>query len=745
MAALICPMNTIRFKPWTNPGFTVTAWMKWKGCGGGFGARPKDSDNKLHVWSVGSNKVILTIYLDAERGQLFVEITRPNVTLTKETISRKRNGSVGVLPKKGSSVTNLFMKTMRVDYPEYFITKSALPLGRKLLEGGKWQHLAWSVAMFPEQIVLVMTVNGGEQHTVQIRCENAVQAAKNANLSVLCVGETNGGVGGSPLWSNTGSYCLANLMLFKKSIPEVQVLAELMSYGPDFTNPGRCQIEQRVANRGLVRGGGGLSCSVLFVEMDAEQVIRDNLLVTYSAKNVNLMWAAKATEALGFIAFGRRLVARKLKSFATNLVVSGGLDVLLFLFARVVEMPGVGKNMQALALKSLLEAAHRNMFLFADFKRRHVSAISSVLRTSLCDKSLHMLKVILDVAFDEDVLEVVDYGRSYKIKETQRESRLVYPELIIATINNFEAWIDENGEEEVIEVLFEVLIWLNVSSVQGGGYSKRQLLQANVVDAILSFCKMHVGGISSRIRVTQTMAQRLVELLGIYGPTPPRAEFLDELAKLLLLIHEPSCVFVTQDRVNYYYLLAACPPDKSKLGLGRRAAERWTKGLWMIQRKRRAGVVERSRNASQESLWKPRGSLWDMGEASGVAAVPGRTKQGRKRRRRLEENVRESVMEMTKVKEGDKMLVYKGMQCRTVVKLNRAIHNKKVTRRRRTIERRTPLYNRLGAHVRKKENSELDKVVMNFDFHLIKFPCRKPCGGRVDLEPAATGCDNVDW
>lgn len=747
-------MSVTKFRPWTNSGFTVATWMKWterelK--------KPASAEEKQHIWSVGSNKVTLSIYLDSFSGQLSVEVTRPNATLTKEMIQRTRrgasptqaNGNGTVVTKRSHSVTNLFMKTMRVEYPDYFITKSALPLGRKLT-AHQWQHLAWSVAIFPDQIVLVMTVAGGEQFTVQIPLENGLQATKTSSFSVLCVGETNGGPG--------GGYSITGVTLFKKSMPEVQVLAELMSYGPDLTHPGaRCQIEQIVLNRGLIGGGGLLQddgCPGTLVEMDAEQVIRENILVTFSAQNVDLV-QVEEKDPLGSISFGEKLVAKRNHNFATNLIVSGGLDVLLYLFARVVELKETPK-MQALALRIVLEAAHRNMFLFGEFKRRHSDAISSVIRATCCNKSLHMLQIILDVAFDGDLLEVIAGGQSYRI--CAAECRLLYPELIISTINNFDAWVDEKGEETVIEVLFEVLLWLNVSSVRGGAYSKRQLLQANVLGAILNFCKMHVGGISSRIRVTKTMAERLVELLGIYGPSPPGPDYLDELAKLLLLIQQPSCVFVTQDRVNYYYLLAACPPDQksSKLGLTR-TAERWTSGLRMIQRKRRVAAAaaasvgeEGSRTSSQETLWRPRSSLWDIGGDSetvdaSVVMVAGDEETGqrkKRKRRKISANVRDRVMEVATVKEGDK-LTRQRIEPKDVVKINRAVHNRKVARRRRTIDRKTPLYNRLRAHVRKKENSEWRLFTLNHRIRwlisLSPLCFRKSLGRRVVSELPSLG------
>lgn len=732
-AAVIYPINTNRFRPWTNSGFTLATWVKWQE--GSRLATPSTADTRLHVWSVGSNKVIMSVYLDSITGQFSVEVTRPNATLTKDTAQRMRkspslasngngsgsgNGSASPA-KRTSSVTNLFLKTIRVDCPEYFVTKGGgLALGRRM-EAHRWQHVAWSVALFPEQMVLVMTVAGAEQFTVQVPLENALLVTKTASVSLLCVGETKTTTTTMTSAVISGGYCTTGVTLFKKSIPEVQVIAELVSYGPDCTHLGtRCQVEQIVPNRGLVNGQTDGPGSL--VEMDAVQVLRETLLLTYSAQNVDLV--VLDGEALGSMAFGLKLTPHRNRSFATNLVVAGGLDVLLYLFARVVELQETPTT-QALALRTLLEAAHRNMSLFADFKRRHGDAISSVLRTVPCDKSLHMLKIVLDVAFDGPVLEVVDGGRSYKMAEG--ECRLLrYPELIISTINNFDAWVDERGEDTVIEVLFEVLIWLNVSSVRGGAYSKRQLIQANALGAILNFCKMHVGGICSRIRVTRTMAERLVELLGIYGPTPPGADYLDELAKLLLLIHEPSCVFVTQDRVNYYYLLAACPPDRKPTGLSR-TAKRFAQGLPAIQRKRRvataaAAVVERSRNPSQETLWKPRSSLWEIGgEAEGVGGggggvggevvvageqSGGNDRGGRTSRiRRKAANVRESVLELSTVREGDKVACQK-IETRGLVKMSRTIYNKKVTRRRRTIERRTPLYNRLRAHVRKKENSE---------------------------------------
>ena len=683
--------------------------------------KPLLAEERLHVWSVGSNKAILSLFLDAVSGQLFVEVARPNATLSKESVQRYKrgmsastsngNGTAGAkLPKRSSSVTNLFLKTMRVENPEYFITKHAMPLGRKL-PVDSWQYLTWSVAIFPDQIAVVMAVDAAEQFTLQIPFENGLQTTKTSSFSVLCVGETKG-IKKTPPW-----YATTGVMIFRKSIPELQVLGELMSRGPDLTHPGvRFQVKQIAHNSGLI--GVCPQDEETIEEIDAGQVIRSTFLLSLSAQNVDLVSVVDTdgTNPVGSVSFGEKLRPKRNHSFATNLVRSGGLDVLLYLFARVVEMKA-SPTMQALAMRTLLEAAHRNMYLFSDFKRRHSDAISSVLRASACDKGLQMLKIILDVAFDGPVLELVNEGTSYKLA-AGRGCRLLYPELIISTINNFDAWVHDDGTEHVIEVIFEVLIWLNVSSVRGGAYSKRKLAQANVLGAILKFCKLHVGGISNRIKVTRTMAERLVELLEIYGPTPPGADFLDELAKLLLLIQEPSCVFVTQDRVNFYYLLAACAPEKgnkSKRARGaaaRMTEQRWADGWRILRRSRRPTIdLERSsRNLSQESLWEPKISLWEIGMEMEENSVDGKgnvvkvkkvERKSNSRRRHVD--VKDKVLELATVKEGDKVTSQR-IESRDLIKMNRAIHNRKVAYRRRTIERRTPLYNRLRAHVRKIEN-----------------------------------------
>lgn len=648
-----------------------------------------------------------------------VEATRPNATLTKELVQRAKrttnlsNGN-GIVNnnsgsgRRGSSMTNLFMKTMGVEYPKYFITKKALPLGRRL-DQNTWRHLAWSVAIFPDQIVLLMTVDGGEQFTMLIPLENGLQTTKTSSYSLLAIGEVE-----TEGHNQQGGYGITGVLLFRKSIPEVQILAELMSYGPDLVNPGiRCQMEQIVSNRGLIsRSAEDLNTPL---DIDAGQVLRETIFLSFTAQNLDLVLSDG--EPVGSMSFGAKLTPIRNRNFATNLIVSGGLDVLLYLFARVVELKA-SSRMQALALRTVLEAAHRNMTLFSDFKRRHGDAISSVLRAQGCDKSLRMLKIILDVAFDGQVLQVADEGTTYRIGG-EGNCHLLYPELIISTVNNFDAWVDEKGDESVIEVLFEVMLWLNVSSVGGGAFSKRQLQQANVLGAILDFCKMHVGGISSRIRVTRPMAERLVELLGAYGPTPPGADFLDELAKLLLLIQEPSCVFVTQDRVNYYYLLAACPPDK--MGLKRKATERWANG-WMFQRRNQNrrqfdSMTESSSSRSSSvdgSLWRQQqrgASKEDLRSVAGGAMLVAGEEVGKGKKdrnggkRRSDGEVISRVMEVAIVKDEEKWNRLR-VESKDVVRLSKVVHNKKVAQRRRTIERRTPLYNRLRAHVWKKDNGE---------------------------------------
>lgn len=115
-AAYISPLNYINFKPWSNEGFTLTSWLRispnqnpsnadfddFKGSGD----IPNDDDffqnndtcspncfyrNKLHLLSVGTNSLLLSIYLSAtDVNTLFFQLTNPSAQVGK-TITKSHS------------------------------------------------------------------------------------------------------------------------------------------------------------------------------------------------------------------------------------------------------------------------------------------------------------------------------------------------------------------------------------------------------------------------------------------------------------------------------------------------------------------------------------------------------------------------------------------------------------------------------------------------------------------------------
>lgn len=99
-SAFVAPINKISFKPWTKDGFTITTWVRLNADGlqtsdsgpdSGNAANEdegiSDSEsqncvckNKLHFLSIGTNSMLLSIYLCATHANTFLlQLSNPNV------------------------------------------------------------------------------------------------------------------------------------------------------------------------------------------------------------------------------------------------------------------------------------------------------------------------------------------------------------------------------------------------------------------------------------------------------------------------------------------------------------------------------------------------------------------------------------------------------------------------------------------------------------------------------------------
>lgn len=99
-AAWIIPTDAIVFRPWsTTVGFSVSTWIKMQALPQSSGTASQSNempatscDDKVHLLSVGSDRLLLSIYLQAhDSSAIFIQLSRPD-SLSQATKPSSSNG-----------------------------------------------------------------------------------------------------------------------------------------------------------------------------------------------------------------------------------------------------------------------------------------------------------------------------------------------------------------------------------------------------------------------------------------------------------------------------------------------------------------------------------------------------------------------------------------------------------------------------------------------------------------------------
>lgn len=219
---------------------------------------------------------------------------------------------------------------------------------------------------------------------------------------------------------------------------------------------------------------------------------------------------------------------------------------------------------QSSALLLLLRTAHSNSILYTEFLRKdYTNLIGPIIRSSKCIKDIHLLNSILETACDVPVLTTRS-DTFFVISSTQ--AIIIYPNLLISVINHYSDWhkAANNDNSEILDILFGVMQALVRDKHPSQSLNVARLSSAGIVTALLKFCKIYLVGVSQPVYLSTHAAESLVNLISIFAGAPPPSSLLDDVTKLLLLLHRPSDSFITHDRSKYYFLLSATAMTKQK-------------------------------------------------------------------------------------------------------------------------------------------------------------------------------------
>ncbi|XP_047019225.1 lysosomal-trafficking regulator isoform X5 [Helicoverpa zea] len=519
-----------------------------------------------HIVSVGHESLMLDTWLDTNTGTFTFRLTRPEVGLNR-IVSEAR---------------------VTTDMPARQWTCVALNVKELVYK----RHIYVQVTLY---------VNGYECEVVTLPVQGIL--VRKVTPTVVLLGHA------CPGGTGAGAYHLAGASLYRSAVLTQYTALHLTAHGPDHA----CQVRCESPNYPLI-----LTPNVLDSNIDWDQVfeistttlreLHDNLLLTFSASAPNIMNLYHQTVALPTVFAGRVASSAGLMSASASGAASGGAgssipetlfttwtaapvasrhrgltpaiymlggpDVLLYLYARVVELEGSAAE-QATALGILLRACRvdnrLHSMLYSDAAP---DMLLTVLAAPACRVSHHLLKVILDEACSSPLLTIC--GDSVQLA-ARTDAVLLQPELLVLLAN---AWRHLDTEEELTweteqnggRVTVRGSAWaLALCCVRAllrdehprRAFNHTQMCRRALLDHLLRACKERF--LNSECGPLDAVGSAaLVDVVrGLVG-APPLLCRLAALADFLLLMHQASDTFVTHSRANFYFLLTSETQEMSE-------------------------------------------------------------------------------------------------------------------------------------------------------------------------------------
>lgn len=190
--------------------------------------------------------------------------------------------------------------------------------------------------------------------------------------------------------------------------------------------------------------------------------------------------------------------------------------------------------------------------------------IGSIIRTKKCVKGLHLLKSIVDVACDGAVMISKSSNDEFCVV-SNTTACVVHADLLISVIVRYWDWYDaDSTNSNILDVLFALILSLVREKHPHNVINVYRFSKCGIIPALLNFCKIYLVGASRSVYISTLAAENLVNLVQVFAGAPPVPSLLDEIVKLLILMHRPSDSFVTHDRSKFYFLLSSSTPVKTK-------------------------------------------------------------------------------------------------------------------------------------------------------------------------------------
>ncbi|TMW51472.1 hypothetical protein DOY81_003443 [Sarcophaga bullata] len=582
---------------------------------------------KTHVLSVGTNQAMLSVYLNNNLNLVFetfkpnAEIsakatqvdetfdTRPNVVINGTPSSESRinnrshqSHSVKQEPTtpSGSDVTSPFSKAFKHTKLAFLnsfgnmhlfnghsesdtnFESNCIDLKQYRLPKNKWTHLTFAVEVLTDKLDLSVLVDGLEQYRIVLPFRNIRLLTRTHVFQLIAIGDGN-----IPKSLNTAGYTesrstldsfpmrisISNLILFNQTLNKKEEIINLTAMGPDFKELTQCSIANWKPNYGYLNSNK-LQSAYFYNHVESLRILKDLRILSYSAAQPDMVMCYDNSIELDNITYGHpygvihygELVQNSIQSLQTATILCGGLSNLLYLFARTVEISS-NSSTQAMALDILLSIAFSDSELYTEFQRNdYINLIGYVIKTERCTKDCNLLKSIINNACSQNV--ILNKGDLVQVNDTT-VSTVVYPKLFISILHRYSDWHRSGAEDSnVLDMLFQSILALTREKHPQRDFNIEQFTKEGLMKELLNLCKVYVIESPNPVFISVKAATAFVNIISVFAGSPPKPSLLDEIMKLLLLLHKPSECYITHDRSKFYFLLTPVVPIKEKSSLG---------------------------------------------------------------------------------------------------------------------------------------------------------------------------------
>lgn len=186
-----------------------------------------------------------------------------------------------------------------------------------------------------------------------------------------------------------------------------------------------------------------------------------------------------------------------------------------------------------------------------------------MIRSDKCRKTIRLLSAVLETACTGSIIVKGPDGFDLS---TNKNICIIYADLFVGMINHYSDWYTPDAENcDIIEMLFSAIQQLVSEKHTYQALNISRLGKAKLVPALFNFCKIHLTS-SAQLQIfwSKKAAESMVNIIRIFAGAPPSPALLDDIVKVLLMLHSPSNSFVTHDRSKFYFLLSPTPQATNK-------------------------------------------------------------------------------------------------------------------------------------------------------------------------------------